>query len=123
MSSRKALKKWEVRVLKTSIKPSYFDPYIFKKVLEDVMLPPIAKEILEPQSMSHRHRFLFHEIKSVLKENLEARQKIIEDMVLLETDFQVERLLEYIGIDEKEKQQWFAQLRADFKLPPEYEFE
>lgn len=105
------------------MKPGYFDPYIFKKVLEDVMISPIAKEILEPRSMSHRHRFLFPEIKSVLKENLEARQRIIEDIVLWETDYQVERLLEYIGIDEKEKQQWFAQLRADFKLPQEYEFE
>lgn len=26
----------------------YFDPYIFRKVLEDVYLPPIAKELLEP---------------------------------------------------------------------------
>jgi transposase-like protein len=30
----------------------YFDPYIFKKVLEDLYLPTIAKEILDPKSVT-----------------------------------------------------------------------
>lgn len=121
MYSRKALKKWEVRVLEKILIRSYFDSNIFKKVMEDVTFPPIAKEILEPLSMPYKHRFLFPEIKPVLKEKLEEMQRDIEEIVQWEMDFQEE--VGYIKTGKKEKQQWFAQLREVYNLPQEYEFE
>lgn len=134
MYSRKALKKWEVRVLKTSIKPSYFNPYIYKKLHEDIWLLPRVKEIADIEAEyfngEYQQTFLFPYIKPIFerylegkKRDLEKTKEFIDHLVLEESFYRIEVLQEYIGIGEKEKQQWFAQLREVYNLPPEYEFE
>ncbi len=107
----------------TKVKPPYFDPYIYRKVWEDSWLPPISKEILEPRSVSLKHKFLFSGFKERAKEFFEKEQKFIEEMVQEEIAYQFEYLQDYIGFNEEEKQRWFKQLREDFNLPDDYNFE
>ncbi|MGX9952679.1 hypothetical protein ACS9SB_0022040 [Bacillus subtilis] len=104
-------------------KPQYFDPFIYQKCLEDTMLSPIAKEILKPQSVSLRHKFLFDDLKKKLKERLQEEQRFIESIVEEELYHRLDEIFKYIGIGEKDKQQWFDHLREEFNLPADYKFE
>lgn len=104
-------------------KKPYFDPDIYKKVLEDAWLPPIAKEILKPWSVTHKHRFLFPGTKDRFKGFSIEEEKFINRVVEEESDYQFRIMMEYIETGEKEKQQWFEELRRDFNLPPDYKFE
>lgn len=109
--------------MKENKKPRYFDPYIYKKVLEDAWLPPIAKEILKPWSVSHKHRFLFNEFKERAEQYFKAKQEFIDSLVIEEIYYKLDGLFEYIGTSEEEKHEWFEQLRKDFNLPLDYKFE
>ncbi|WP_144789995.1 hypothetical protein [Lysinibacillus fusiformis] len=120
--------------MKTSIKPGYFDPYIYKKLQEDIWLLPRVKEIADIEAKyfngEYQQTLLFPYIEPIFerylegkKRDLERTKELIDHLVLDELFYRIEVLQEYIGIDEKEKQQWFAQLREVYNLPLEYEFE
>lgn len=101
----------------------YFDPYIYKKVLEDTWLPPVAKEILRPWCVTHKHKFLFPGTKERFKSFLLEEEKHIESIVDEELAYQLSKMLEYIGSGEEEKLRWFNELKEEFNLPHDYKFE
>lgn len=101
----------------------YFDPYIFRKVLEDVYLPPIAKELLEPTSVTHKQKFLFNNIRERFLESVKKEVDIINDVVEYETCYQFYEYMEYLNHSDEEKQRWFDELREQYELPSDYEFE
>lgn len=108
--------------MKEKVKPSYFDPYIYQKVLEDSWLPPFANQILEPRSVSRKQLFLFREFEERAEKYLKEQKKFIESIVMEGIYIEFERLYEYIGISDKEKHEWLEQLRKDFNLPLDYNF-
>ncbi|XQY91890.1 hypothetical protein ACNRWW_20810 [Metabacillus sp. HB246100] len=101
----------------------YFDPYIFQKVLEDVYLPPIAREILKPRSLTHKHNFLFPKVKERFLPEIERRVKLIDSIVKEETIYQFYEYEKYLNHTEEDKQWWFNDLREHYKLPSDYDFE
>ena len=101
----------------------YFDPYIYTQVLEDAWLPAIAKETLKPESVTHKHKFLFPETKERFKKLLLEKDYLIESVVDEELDYQLSIMMEFIESGEKEKLQWFDKLRKEFNLPSDYKFE
>jgi len=96
----------------TTSKPNYFNPHIFKKVLEHILLPP---------KHFQRSQFLFPEIAPLMEEHIKAKKAVIQDILLREIDYQEEVYLGYVG--EEAKERWFSQLREDYELPSDYEFE
>ncbi len=101
----------------------YFDPFIFQKVLEDVYLPPIAKEILNSGS-EHKQNFLFPNIRDSFIPEIEKRLKFIERAIKDETHYYLYyEYEEYIKPAEEDKQRWFNELREYYGLPSDYEFE
>jgi len=101
----------------------YFDPYIYQKVLEDVFLSPIAKELLFPWNVKNKHKFLFAVTKERFYSSSLKEKNLIESVVDEELDYQLKKLMDYIGSGEEEKQQWFESLREEFNLPSDYKFE
>lgn len=101
----------------------YFDPYIFQKVLEDVYLPPIAKEILDPGYVTHKQTFLFPHIRDRFLLQLEEQLRYINRAVKDETLFHLNVWQEYLNHSEEEKRVWFDVLREQYQLPIDYQFE
>ncbi len=101
----------------------YFDPVIFEKVLEDVYLSPIAKEILNSRS-EYKQNFLFPYVREKFIPQIEERVKFIERAVKDETLYQLfYEYNEYIKHKEEDKQRWYNELREQYGLPSDYEFE
>jgi hypothetical protein len=110
-------------VYKVLNRKPYFDPYILEKVLEYTYLPSCAQEILYPWKFTYRQTFLFPGLREVFKKKLEEKREVIKDVVRMEMEYQLYECLEYIDPSEEDKQRWFAELREQFNLPPDYEFE
>ncbi|WP_249704713.1 hypothetical protein [Bacillus zhangzhouensis] len=102
----------------------YFNPYVLRQVLEDLDLPPIAREVLNKDRQSHKHNFLFPNFREKL---IPAANKIVEDIewvIEQETLYQLfEVYEEYINPSEEDIQFWYEELREQFNLPSDYEFE
>lgn len=102
----------------------YFDPFIFKKVLEDVYLPPIARQILNTENNSHKQTFLFPNIRERFIPEI---KKIVEDIDLsVKEEMHYQMFYEYeqyINPSDYDKQCWYDELREHYGLPIDYDFE
>lgn len=123
-----------MKLKRKKVKPGYFNPDIYRKLHEDRWLLPRAKKIADIEARyfneEYQQTFLFPCIEPIFerylegkKRDLEKTKEFIDHLVLEESFYHIEVLQEYIRIGEKEKQQWFAQLREVYNLPLEYEFE
>lgn len=73
--------------------------------------------------MTLKQKFLFSGIKEEFKITLLKQKKYIEKVVVEEVDFKFSQMMDYIGYCEEDKQRWFEELKEQFNLPSDYEFE
>lgn len=103
-------------------KPRYFDPYVYEKVLEHYYLPSTANQVLRPWSVKHKQRYLSEEMKKNVEETVEKRKQKIDGFVQLYIQEYLEECSDYLHC-EVDKQEWFDELREDYGLPLDFEFE
>jgi len=56
-------------------------------------------------------------------ESVKKEVDIINDVVEYETCYQFYEYMEYLNHSDEEKQRWFDELREQYELPSDYEFE
>ncbi|WP_024123496.1 hypothetical protein [Bacillus halotolerans] len=102
----------------------YFNPYVLKQVLEDVYLSPMVKELLKKEGKSYKQDFLFPNIRDRFMPEANKIIEGIEDTVIHETLIQLFYEYEvYVNPSERDKQRWYDELREQFDLPSDYNFE
>lgn len=101
----------------------YFDPFIYRQLLENAWITQKEKEILFPWKFPYKQTLLFPEIKEQIKEVAIQNQRFSDSVVDEEISERLERIWEYIGITDKDRQAWLDERKEEFNLLDDYKFE
>ncbi|MCB4338965.1 hypothetical protein BJQ93_01287 [Bacillus subtilis] len=83
-----------------------------------------VKELLKKEGKSYKQDFLFPNIRDRFMPEANKIIEGIEDTVIHETLIQLFYEYEvYVNPSERDKQRWYDELREQFDLPSDYNFE